>query len=265
MSAVSVQDEEFEAAFEFACNLPVRASRGRVPDVDASTQHDIEALEASVAKRQRAGPAWSEALAHYARKPAAFTEVLRSDDLCVTVEDKYPKARYHWLIIARGDQFGTMPSPLTGLRKADIELLRHMRTAAEELVASQNMSTDQFSMGLPSMRQLHMHVISLDYVSPALKTKKHWNSFTTEFFVPASTVIEILEDALPGTEARALKDLLISEDSAEMILKEEMECCNCGATLKNMPALKSHQEQCTSQASFDPTLHSKRSPEGSAD
>jgi len=31
--------------------------------------------------------------------------------------------------------------------------------------------------------QLHMHVISQDFNSPCLKTKKHWNSFTTEYFI----------------------------------------------------------------------------------
>lgn len=33
--------------------------------------------------------------------------------------------------------------------------------------------------------QLHMHVISQDFSSPFLKTKKHWNSFTTDYFVDA--------------------------------------------------------------------------------
>ena len=36
---------------------------------------------------------------------------------------------------------------------------------------------------IPSMLQLHLHVISCDFVSPCLKTKRHWNSFTTEFFI----------------------------------------------------------------------------------
>jgi len=31
--------------------------------------------------------------------------------------------------------------------------------------------------------QLHMHVISQDFNSASLKTKKHWNSFTTEYFI----------------------------------------------------------------------------------
>lgn len=36
----------------------------------------------------------------------------------------------------------------------------------------------------PSMQRLHMHVISRDFVSGCLKTKKHWNSFNTRLFLP---------------------------------------------------------------------------------
>ena len=35
---------------------------------------------------------------------------------------------------------------------------------------------------------LHMHVISQDFDSPCLKTKKHWNSFTTSYFVDSTGV-----------------------------------------------------------------------------
>jgi aprataxin len=38
-----------------------------------------------------------------------------------------------------------------------------------------------------------MHVISQDFSSPCLKTKKHWNSFTTKFFVPPSILIHQLQ------------------------------------------------------------------------
>lgn len=44
-----------------------------------------------------------------------------------------------------------------------------------------------FSIGYhasPSMQQAHLHVISRDYDSACLKTKTHWNSFTTPFFRP---------------------------------------------------------------------------------
>lgn len=37
---------------------------------------------------------------------------------------------------------------------------------------------------MPSMANLHIHVISLDLYSPALKRFNHYNSFTTVFFLP---------------------------------------------------------------------------------
>ena len=44
------------------------------------------------------------------------------------------------------------------------------------------------------MKQLHMHVISQDFDSPALKKKVHWNSFTTEFFIDALDFIDRLNN-----------------------------------------------------------------------
>jgi len=41
-------------------------------------------------------------------------------------------------------------------------------------------------------RHLHMHVISKDFDSEFLKTKKHWNSFTTAFFLPVDDVLATL-------------------------------------------------------------------------
>lgn len=38
-----------------------------------------------------------------------------------------------------------------------------------------------------------MHVISQDFISPSLKNKKHWNSFTTEFFIDVEEIERILE------------------------------------------------------------------------
>ena len=39
-----------------------------------------------------------------------------------------------------------------------------------------------------------MHVISEDFNSDKLKNKKHWNSFTTRFFIDADDFISILEN-----------------------------------------------------------------------
>lgn len=47
------------------------------------------------------------------------------------------------------------------------------------------------------MHRLHLHVISRDMISDALKTKKHWNSFTTEFFIPSSGMFDSFSDDEP--------------------------------------------------------------------
>jgi len=38
---------------------------------------------------------------------------------------------------------------------------------------------------------LHLHVISQDFDSPFLKNKKHWNSFTSAYFVDSAGIHEI--------------------------------------------------------------------------
>lgn len=39
----------------------------------------------------------------------------------------------------------------------------------------------------PSMLHLHMHIISDDFCSDSLKNKKHYNSYTTEFFIESES------------------------------------------------------------------------------
>jgi aprataxin len=47
-----------------------------------------------------------------------------------------------------------------------------------------------------------VHVISQDFSAPGLKNKKHWNSFTTAFFVPIRTLIADIEAAGKVTVCR---------------------------------------------------------------
>merc|ERR1712187_1053163 len=53
----------------------------------------------------------------------------------------------------------------------------------------------RFTHGLhsvPSLRQLHIHVLSRDFLSPCMKNAKHFNSFQNPFFVPLGAVIDTL-------------------------------------------------------------------------
>ena len=70
---------------------------------------------------------------------------------------------------------------------ANLRAARALRTADSAARLRAELGTPPFALGFhaaPSMRQLHLHVISLDFASEALKNKKHWNSFATAFLVP---------------------------------------------------------------------------------
>lgn len=56
----------------------------------------------------------------------------------------------------------------------------------------------RFEMGfhaVPSLKPLHLHVITQDFIGDGLKKKSHYNSFTTPFFVKIDDAIAILSDA----------------------------------------------------------------------
>lgn len=62
-----------------------------------------------------------------------------------------------------------------------------MYLMALNVIEVKEQRVDDFKIGYhaePSMQQVHLHVISTDFNSPSLKTKKHWNSFNTAYFVP---------------------------------------------------------------------------------
>jgi aprataxin len=90
------------------------------------------------------------------------------------------------------------------------------------------------------MRQLHLHVISQDFDSPSLKNKKHWNSFTTDFFRDSVDVIAEIEEH----GSAKLND--------EKLLEMELRCHRCRSVHPNIPKLKSHIAKCT--APFSPHL-----------
>lgn len=71
------------------------------------------------------------------------------------------------------------------LKLTHITLLDEMGMLAKNVIELTGESQTIFKIGfhaLPSMRRLHLHVISDDFFSPYLKTKLHWNSFHTHFF-----------------------------------------------------------------------------------
>lgn len=143
----------------------------------------------------------------------------------------YPKARHHYLILPKENI-----SSLRSLGSDHVPLLKHLLAKGRELVTELTAKDKSlvFRCGyhaVPSMTRLHMHVISQDFNSPCLKTKKHWNSFTTEFFISAEKIISMIEE-----------DGKLQFDSAtfDSILKRPLQCHICHRDQQNMPKLKDH-------------------------
>ncbi|CAH2007153.1 unnamed protein product [Acanthoscelides obtectus] len=126
------------------------------------------------------GPSKRPNTGHWSGGLVAATEdpklVVSSDNLITVIKDGYPKAKHHYLVLPKENI-----SSIKSITKDHLDLLKHMDKVGRELIQDVG-----FKIGYhaePSMQRLHLHVISDDMDSPCVKTKKHWNSFTTEFFI----------------------------------------------------------------------------------
>lgn len=173
---------------------------------------------------------------------ASGSSLLYKDDSCVVVNDAYPKSMVHCLVLPLDLRLDS----LNALTKHDVPLLRHMLHVGHEYVrflkttAPQLYGTHRFISGfhaLPSLPMLHLHVLSMDLDSVCLKSKKHYNSFATFFFLTGERVLDDLERHGHVT---------INQDVARLsqMEKQDMTCLWCGAPLANVPAMKAHLKTC---------------------
>ena len=75
-----------------------------------------------------------------------------------------------------------------------------------------------------------------DFTALHLKTKRHYNSFTTSFFMD-------LQDVFARLQSEGHLD--IDHSAAELLLKNDLRCHHdgCSFSPKTMPALKQHLAQ----------------------
>lgn len=104
--------------------------------------------------------------------------VVKSTEKVVVIRDKYPKAKLHYLVLPHEEI-----SSIYKLNKSHIGLLEEFGLVYKQIKDAESYELRAGFHAVPSMTRLHMHIISKDMVSPCLKTKIHWNSFTTEFFL----------------------------------------------------------------------------------
>ncbi|XP_074877949.1 aprataxin isoform X2 [Buteo buteo] len=181
--------------------------------------------EGTSSKKEHLGH-WSQGLKSSMRDPKMQ---VYKDEKTVVIKDKYPKARYHWLVLP-WDPISSLKS----VTKDHLELLEHMHAVGQKMIQQcPARESLEFRLGyhaIPSMSQLHLHVISQDFDSPALKTKKHWNSFTTDYFLNSQDVIEMVRS----------KGKVMVKDHVSELLKLPLRCHRCKKQLSTIPQLKEH-------------------------
>ncbi|XP_068445186.1 aprataxin isoform X2 [Clinocottus analis] len=206
-----------------------RESRGEDLSVKAAKQKEKVSVSVSLGEATKNIESlghWSQGLKTSMQDPKMQ---VYKDDKVVVIKDKYPKARYHWLVLP----WQTISS-LKALSEEHCHLVKHMQQVADQMVRQcPDAGLLRFRTGyhaIPSMSHVHLHVISQDFDSPCLKNKKHWNSFTTDYFMESHDVIQMLEK-----NGR----VNVKEGTSEL-LKLPLRCHMCRKDIPTIPALKEH-------------------------
>ncbi|KAB8072185.1 HIT-like domain-containing protein [Aspergillus leporis] len=216
-------------------------------------------------KRAIGGP--RDALGAYIAKPESYPSsivVYHNEDF-VAIHDLFPKSTLHLLLLPR-EATKTRLHPFEALEdpvflskvKKETKLLRSLaagelrrrygKYSAQDKERQEALSADpppdelppgrdwerEIVCGVhavPSMNHLHIHVISIDRYSDWLKHKKHYNSFSTPFFVPI--------DDFPLAQDDARR-----HPTREGYLRRDYICWRCGKDYGNkFSELKVHLEE----------------------
>ena len=172
-------------------------------------------------------------------------QVFKNDSF-VCIRDKYPKSKIHLLLIPLLSKRMTKVENLIQIPNS-IDFLHQIRNTTNEIInSSDNLKNSKLIIGfhaVQSMSPLHMHIISDDFKSDCLKNKKHWNSFTTNYFIRLEDLINHLEIDLDNLK----KDYFIEDKfnlrnrgKLDDFLKSDLKCNKCGSSMKNIPNLKNH-------------------------
>ncbi|KAK4771294.1 hypothetical protein SAY87_031826 [Trapa incisa] len=208
------------------------SKKSRCSPVDT---RDGEAVKGNERSRAKGWSSWSQALYQIAMHPERHKgDILELTKDVIVIKDCYPKACKHLLVLARAEHLDC----LSDVREEHLELLRRMHGVglkwAEKFLQEDDPSL-VFRLGyhsVPSMQQLHLHVISQDFNSTHLKNKKHWNSFNTAFFRDS---VDVIEEVSSNGEA-GIHD--------EGLLAMELRCHRCRSAHPNIPRLKWHIGSC---------------------
>lgn len=205
-------------------------------------------------------------LLEYINHPESYpTRLISQDEDFVLIRDLFPKATVHLLLLPRDpakyllhphEAFAD-PTFLTKCKKA-AAIAAQLASKELQRLVGQHSVLDQprlqaleqgdevippgrdwlkeIRVGIhahPSMRHLHIHIISRDMHSECMKHRKHYNSFNTDFFIPLADYPLAVDDERRRTRYQNsnLKDV-------------DFKCWRCGRNFGNrFKELKGHLEE----------------------
>jgi len=89
---------------------------------------------------------------------------------------------------------------------------------------------------MPALEPLHLHILSDDFDSYWLKTKRQWNSFNSSFFLNCSDIEEWLQTGY------CIDDILpeVTSNELDIYLQKPIKCHKCHSTHASVIDLKCH-------------------------
>lgn len=184
---------------------------------------------------------WSNALEPYISNPSKFYPhtVIYFDEQVTVIHDSFPKSKFHLLCLPRSKKL-TKEHPTTALTDPIKDKLQYAIDWCIQYI------TDGFNKiykcgppvdekfvqigvhSVPSMNNLHIHILTKDFQSVRLKNKKHYNSFNTPFFISWDDL------PLPKVPEKSITE-------RENIKEHDLICCYCGENFTNkFSQLKNH-------------------------
>ncbi|KAG0306435.1 hypothetical protein BGZ97_000752, partial [Linnemannia gamsii] len=123
------------------------------------------------------------------------------DAKTMVLKDKFPKAHFHALVLPN-----RVVATLDQLVSSEgVTIVKQLVERGKIIIARESKRSPhlRFKMGfhaVPTMRQVHMHVISTDMDSEYAARIPVYNSYTTEFFLTPDQVIRIIESKWENRE-----------------------------------------------------------------
>ncbi|KAL3787062.1 hypothetical protein HJC23_011746 [Cyclotella cryptica] len=188
--------------------------------------------------------------------------VLFKTDKYVCMYDKFPKAKYHCLLMPRrqrGEEtiFNTVetlndvtPYHSDELREFHIlgkNIARRLQESIQNTSDSVQITIKLGYHAIPSLKPLHLHIVSSDLDSSYITRRNHVQSFTSSsFFVTPDALENHLESAFVSLHPPMSLFVDVRMQRAQSILESApMKCTKCDRVALNVPDWKRHNQYCT--------------------